>query len=99
MKQTSENLSTNSDYTNCNGHQDDLVKTRKDSDNDETATNTSSSSSTNLNNSGSLSSPLVPTTTTTATNSNELIVLPESSFLDKNSLVKYCLIKCNMWLK
>jgi protein TIF31 len=56
MKQTSET----SDYTNCNGHQDDLIKTRKDSDNDDLATNTTSSSS--------------------IANSNELIVLPESSF-------------------
>ncbi|CAF3393139.1 unnamed protein product [Rotaria socialis] len=74
MKQTNENVSTtaNSDYTECNGHQDDLIKARKDSDNDDAATNTSSSSSSNLNNSGLVSS--------VAANPNELIVLPESSF-------------------
>ncbi|CAF4117352.1 unnamed protein product, partial [Rotaria magnacalcarata] len=74
MKQTNENISTtaNSDYTECNGHQDDLIKARKDSDNDDAATNTSSSSSTNLNNSGLVSSVVA--------NPNELIVLPESSF-------------------
>ncbi|CAF2337641.1 unnamed protein product [Rotaria sp. Silwood2] len=73
MKQTNENISTtSSDFTQCNGHQDELIKIRKDSDNDDAATNTSSSSSSNLNNSGLVSS--VPT------NTNELIVLPESSF-------------------
>jgi protein TIF31 len=74
MKQTNENLpttTTTSDYIKCNGHQDDLIKIRKDSDNDDAATNTSSSSS-NLNSSGLISSP----TTTT----NELVILPESSF-------------------
>jgi protein TIF31 len=74
MKQTNENLPiTTSDYTNCNGHQDDLIKTRKDSENDDSPTNTtSSSSSSNLNSSRLISSP--------TTNSNELIILPESSF-------------------
>ncbi len=73
MKQTNENLpTTNSDYTNCNGHQDDLIKIRKDSDNDDSTTNTTSSSLSNLNPSGLISS--LPT------NSNELIILPESSF-------------------
>ncbi|CAF4725779.1 unnamed protein product [Rotaria sp. Silwood1] len=73
MKQTNENISTTtSDFTQCNGHQDDLIKIRKDSDNDDAATNISSSSSSNINNSGLVSS--VPT------NTNELIVVPESSF-------------------
>jgi len=77
MKQTNETLPTTtnaSDYTNCNGHQDNLIKLRKDSDNDDSTTNTTSSSLSNLNSSGLMSS--LPTTT----NSNELIILPESSF-------------------
>ena len=73
MKQTNENVpTTTSDYIKCNGHQDDLLKTRKDSDNEDSITNTSSSSSTNLNSSGLISS--------STANPNELIVLPESSF-------------------
>jgi protein TIF31 len=69
MKQTSET----SDFTNYNGHQDDLLNTRKDSDNDDSTTNTlSSSSSSNVNTNELVSSPV--------TNQNELIVLPESSF-------------------
>jgi protein TIF31 len=74
MKQTNENFpTTNSDYTNFNGHQDDLINPRKDSDNDDSPTNTTSSSLSNLNSSGLISLP--PTI-----NSNELIVLPELSF-------------------
>jgi protein TIF31 len=76
MTQTNETLSattTTSDYTTCNGHQDNLIKTRKDSENDDAATNTtSSSSSLNATNNGLISS--------LTTNSNELIILPESSF-------------------
>jgi protein TIF31 len=75
MTQTNETLpaTTTSDYTTCNGHQDNLIKTRKDSENDDAATNTtSSSSSLNATNNGLISS--------LTTNSNELIILPESSF-------------------
>ncbi|UJR33486.1 hypothetical protein I4U23_020931 [Adineta vaga] len=74
MKQTNENVSIpTSDFSPCNGHEDDSIKTRKDSDNDDLGTTTSSSSSTTLNNSGSISSPSMTT-------GNELIVLPDSSF-------------------
>jgi protein TIF31 len=75
MKQTNENLpttTTTTDYIQCNGHQVDVEKCRKDSDNDDSIANTSSSSSTNLNSSGLISSP--------TTNTNELIILPETSF-------------------
>ncbi|CAF3862709.1 unnamed protein product, partial [Rotaria sordida] len=89
MKQPDENISTtHSDHMICNGHQDDLIKTRQDSDNDDSATNTSStssindvlytncpniSSSSNLNTSGII-------TTTTTTNPNEIVLSPEVSF-------------------
>ena len=69
MKQTSET----SDFPSCNGHQDDLLKNRKDSENEDSATNTtSSSSSSNVHTNELVASPV--------TNTNELIVLPESSF-------------------
>ncbi|CAF2760289.1 unnamed protein product [Rotaria sp. Silwood2] len=90
MKQPDENISiTNSDYMTCNGHQDDLIKTRQDSDNDDAATNTSSTSSINdvsFNNcpniSSSSSSNLNTSsiTTTNLNNPNELILSPEISF-------------------
>ena len=82
MKQANENPLT------CNGHPEDLGKTRKDSDNDDSATNTSSTSSINdvpLNNcpnaSSSSSSNLNTSDVTTNPDStNELVVLPEVSF-------------------
>ncbi|CAF3605331.1 unnamed protein product [Rotaria sp. Silwood1] len=90
MKQPEENISTtNSDFMTCNGHQDELIKTRQDSDNDDAATNTSSTSSINdvsFNNcpnvSSSSSSNLNASgiTTTNPNNSNELVLLPEVSF-------------------
>ncbi|CAF3007140.1 unnamed protein product [Rotaria sp. Silwood2] len=90
MKQPDENISiANSDYMTCNGHQDDLIKTRQDSDNDDAATNTSSTSSINdvsFNNcpniSSSSSSNLNTSsiTTTNLNNPNELILSPEISF-------------------
>ncbi len=89
MNEPNENVSTkNSDYPTCNGHPDDLIKTRKDSDNDDSATNTSSTSSINdisLNNcphTSSSSSNLNTSevTTTNPNSSNELVVLPEVSF-------------------
>jgi protein TIF31 len=89
MKQPDEDLSTTeTDLATCNGHPDDLIKTRKDSDNDDSATNTSSTSSVNdvsLNNcpntsssSSNLNSSEVATTNPNS--SNELVVLPEVSF-------------------
>lgn len=78
MKHTNDNLpisattATTLDFPKCNGHHDDQMKTCKDSDNDDLATNTSSSSSTNLNHNEVLSLPIA--------NTNELIVLPDSSF-------------------
>jgi protein TIF31 len=84
MKEPNENNSTtNSDYMTCNGHPDDLIKTRKDSDNDD-STNTSSTSSVNdvpLNNCPNTSSSNnSEITTANPNNSNELVVLPEVSF-------------------
>jgi protein TIF31 len=86
MKQPTENVpTTDSDCTTCNGHPDDLIKTRKDSDNDDSTTNTSSTSSINdvsLNNCPNTSSNSntseVPTTNPNS--SNELVILPEVSF-------------------
>jgi protein TIF31 len=89
MKQPDEDLSTtDTNLATCNGHPDDLIKTRKDSDNDDSTTNTSSTSSVNdvsLNNcpnrsssSSNLNSSEVATTNPNS--SNELVVLPEVSF-------------------
>jgi protein TIF31 len=90
MKQPNENPSstptttTDSDFMTCNGHPDDLIKTRKDSDNDD-STNTSSTSSINdvsVNNcpNTSSNSNTSEIQTTNPNNSNELVVLPEVSF-------------------
>ena len=75
MKETQENSPTttttaSSDYVQCNGHEDDVMKTRKDSENDDATTNTSSSS--NVNSTELVASPVI--------NPTELVVLPESSF-------------------
>ncbi|CAF3555097.1 unnamed protein product [Adineta steineri] len=67
MKQTIDSLpitTTTSDISKCNGHQDDLIETRRDSDNDDLVTN--------INNNELVSSSTI--------NTNELIILPDSSF-------------------
>jgi len=81
MKQTVDNQLT-SEYTNCNGHQNESNSTRKDSDNDESCGNSptsSSLSSSNLNTHEVPSSPAAAVVSTDG-NANELVVLPESSF-------------------
>jgi protein TIF31 len=84
MNQPDENL--NSSLTTCNGHPDELIKTRKDSDNDDsTASSTSSVNDVSINNcpnTSSSSSNLNSSeaATTNPNSSNELVVLPEVSF-------------------